>query len=321
LDILNADSFNKACEGDPNCIPTALFIEKTEYCCPQNWSSYECTGESFSVSFSAPSVRSTRKDPSTLPAFLKGYKDVFNPVKAAKLADQGGFEHAIETTGPPPFGPLYNLSGPQLKALCDYIEDALKKGWIRHSVSPAGTPILFVPKKDDGLRLYVDYRGLNKVTIKNRHPLPLINKTLDRLTDAKMLTKVDLKNAYHRIRIKEENVWKTAFRTRYSHFEYLVLPFRLTNAPATFQSYINRAIARLLNNFVVVYLDDILIYSKKGKDHENHVRQVLERLRKHKLYAKLSKYEFCVKRVKYLRFIVTAEEVEPNPARVNTVAK
>jgi transposase InsO family protein len=321
LEILDADSFDEACEGDPNSIPTALFVEKTECCCPRNWSSCECTGESFSVSFSAPSVGSTGKDPSTLPAFLKGYEDVFDPVEAAKLADQGGFEHAIETTGPPPFGPLYNLSGPQLKALRDYIEDALKKGWIRHSVSPAGAPILFVPKKDGGLRLCVDYRGLNKVTIKNRHPLPLIDETLDRLTGAEMLTKVDLKDAYHRIRIKGEDVWKTAFRTRYGHFEYLVLPFGLTNAPATFQSYINRAMAGLLDNFVVVYLDDILIYSKKGEDHEDHVRQVLERLRKHKLYAKLSKCEFCVKRVEYLGFIVTAEGVEPDPARVDTVAK
>jgi hypothetical protein len=167
----------------------------------------------------------------------------------------------------------------------------------------------------------VNYCGLNKVTIKNQHPLPLINKTLDRLTGAEILTKVNLKNAYYHIQIKGEDVWKTAFRTRYSHFKYLVLLFRLTNAPATFQLYINRAMARLLNNFVIVYLDNILIYSKKGKDHKNYIKQVLERLRKHKLYAKLSKYEFCVKQVKYLRFIVTAEKVEPNPARVNTIAK
>jgi hypothetical protein len=169
--------------------------------------------------------------------------------------------------------------------------------------------------------LCVDYRRLNKVTIKNQHLLSLIDKTLDRLTGAKMLTKVNLKNAYYRIWIKGENVWKTAFRTCYGHFEYLVLLFRLTNALVTFQLYINRVIARLLNNFVVVYLDNILIYSKKGKDHKNYIRQVLKRLRKHKLYAKLSKYEFCVKQVKYLRFIVTAKRVKPDLARVNTVAK
>jgi hypothetical protein len=110
-----------------------------------------------------------------------------------------------------------------------------------------------------------------------------------------MLTKVDLKNAYYHIQIKGENVWKTAFHTCYSYFEYLVLLFRLTNAPATFQSYINCVIAGLLNNFVVVYLDNILIYFKKGKDYKDYIKQVLKRLRKHKLYAKLFKYEFCVK--------------------------
>jgi hypothetical protein len=128
LEILNADSFNKAYKEDPNSILTILFVKKTEYYCPQNWLSYKCTGESFSISFSTPLVRSTRKDPSTLSAFLKRYKDVFDPVEAAKLADQKGFEHAIKTTSPLLFGPLYNLLGPQLKALRDYIKDALKKG-------------------------------------------------------------------------------------------------------------------------------------------------------------------------------------------------
>jgi hypothetical protein len=112
LEILDVDSFNKACEGDLNSILTVLFVKKTECCCSRNWLSCECTGKSFSVLFSAPSVESTGKDPSILPAFLKGYKDVFDPVKAAKLADQGGFEHAIKTTGPLLFGLLYNLSGP-----------------------------------------------------------------------------------------------------------------------------------------------------------------------------------------------------------------
>jgi hypothetical protein len=167
----------------------------------------------------------------------------------------------------------------------------------------------------------VDYCGLNKVTIKNRYLLFFIDKTLDCLTGAEMLTKVDLKDAYYHIRIKGEDVWKTAFCTCYGHFEYLVFLFGLTNVLATFQLYINRVIARLLNNFVVVYLDNILIYSKKGKDYKDYIRQVLERLRKHKLYTKLFKYEFCVKQVKYLRFIVTAEKVEPNLARIDTVAK
>src|SRR5208282_4963432 len=123
--------------------------------------------------------------------------------KAGILPEQGGFEHAIDTIDSPPYGPLYNLSELQLAALREYLSDALRKRWIRPSVSPAGAPILFVPKKDGGLRLCVDYRGLNKVTVKNRHPLPLIDETLDRLVGSQVFTKLDLKDAYHRIRIKE----------------------------------------------------------------------------------------------------------------------
>jgi hypothetical protein len=250
---------------------------------------------------------------------LSEYSDVFDEKLADLLPDQGGFEHAIPTDGQVPYGPLYSLSETQLEALRQYLADALQKGWIRLSRSPAGSPILFVPKKDGGLRLCVDYRGLNKVSIKNRHLLPLIDETLDRLYGATVFTKLDLRNAYHRIRIREEDVWKTAFRTRYSHFEYVVLPFGLTNAPATFQAYINESLAGLIDYFVVVYLDDILIYSKDPTDHELHVKQVIERLRKHKLYAKLSKCEFSVKEVEFLGFRVGVEGVQADPDRVKSI--
>ena len=131
-----------------------------------------------------------------------------------------GKTHEIEIgEAEPPHGPIYALSAVELKALREYLDSSLKKGWIRHSISPAGAPILFVPKKDGGLRLCVDYRGLNKITVKNRHPLPLIGEMLDRLQGAKLFTKLDLRNAYHRIRIKPGDEWKTAFRTRYGHFE------------------------------------------------------------------------------------------------------
>lgn len=138
-----------------------------------------------------------------VPKYLHDFSDVFDLDKASELPEQGGFEHSINTTDPPPYGLLYNLSEAQLEALRLYITNTLKKRWIRPSTSPARAPILFVPNKDSGLRLCVDYRGLNKVTIKNRHPLPLINKTLDRLVGAQIFTKLDLKDAYHRIRIRE----------------------------------------------------------------------------------------------------------------------
>ena len=142
----------------------------------------------------------------------------------------------------PPYMCIYNMSPAELKALDDYIKEALAKGWIHESQSPAGTPILFVPKKSSKLRLCIDNHGLNAITIKNRYPLPLISELLDRLSGSVVFSKIDLRNAYHRIRIREGDEWKTAFRTRYGHFEYLVLPFGLTNAPTTFQAYINHAL-------------------------------------------------------------------------------
>ena len=141
------------------------------------------------------------------------------------------------------------------------------KGWIHHSVSSAGASVLFVSKKDEGLHLCVDYWGLNQVTIKNQHPLPLIEETMNWLSGVKLFTKLDLKDAYHWICIKEGDEWKTAFYTHYSHFEYIVMPFRLANAPATFQAYINWVLAGLVDVFCVVYLDDILIYFKMPEEH------------------------------------------------------
>jgi len=172
-----------------------------------------------------------------------------------------GVEHEIETFSNPPFRPIYNLSTCKLSALREYLDTALEKGWIQHSTSLAGAPILFVPKKDGGLRLYVNYRALNKVTRKNRLALLLISEILDQLIGATHLLKVDLKDAYYHIPIAERDCWKTAFHTRYSHFEYLVMLIGLTNAPATFQAYINRALSGLVDSICVVYLDDILIYS------------------------------------------------------------
>ena len=256
---------------------------------------------------------------SALPQGLHEYEDVFDTSQAGMLPQHSSTSHAIETTGDPPYGPLYNLSNNELEVLRTYLDDALGKGWIRHSVSPAGAPILFVPKKDGGLRLCVDYRALNKVTVKNRHPLPLISETLDRLYGAKVFSKLDLKDAYHRIRICEGDEWKTAFRTRYGHFEYLVMPFGLTNAPATFQAYINKALSGLLDEFCVVYLDDILIFSESEEQHMRHLRAVLERLRRFALYANPKKCQFFTEQVEFLGFIVSTTGVSMDRSRINTI--
>lgn len=203
--------------------------------------------------------------------------------------------------------------------LREYIEDAQKKGWIRPSQSPAGAPIMFVPKKGGGLRLCVDYRGLNNVTIKDRTPLPLISETLDRLRRAKIFTQLDLKDAYHRMRIREGDEWKTAFRTRYGHFEYMVMPFGLTNAPAIFQAYINKALAGLVDVTCVVYLDDILIFSEDPTKHDEAVNDVLQRLEDNGLYANPAKCVFDTDTVEFLGFVVNPEGVSMEPSRVASI--
>jgi hypothetical protein len=260
---------------------------------------------------------------SVLPSDYEDFADVFSEEEAAKLQQLEGAQHPIELEPgkDPPWGPIYNLSATELAILRDYIDTSLAKGWIRPSRSPAGAPIFFVPKKDGSLRLCVDYRGLNAITIKNRYPLPLISETLDRLSGAKVFTQLDLRDAYHRIRIRRGDEWKTAFRTRYGHFEYQVVPFGLTNAPASFQAYINRALRGLLDVICTVYLDDILIYSSDPQEHAKHVRMVLERLRAFKLFAKFSKCRFNATDVSYLGYRVSPDGVAMEPDRVATVAE
>ena len=181
----------------------------------------------------------------------------------------------------------------ELETLKTYIETYLKTGFIWPSKSPAGAPILFDKKLDGSLRLCVDYRGLNNLTIKNRYPLPLIGEALDRLGRAKRFTQLDLTSAYHRMRIREGDEWKTAFRTRYGHFEYQVMPFGLSNAPTSFQGYINKILAKKLDVFVIVYLDDILIYTEDERQgHVEAVQWVLDLLRKNGLFANLKKCRF-----------------------------
>jgi len=198
----------------------------------------------------------------------------------------------IEEGKSPPFGPIYQLLEKELKVLKEYIDDNLAKGFIRPSTSSAGSPVLFVPKKDGSLRLCVDYRALNNITIKDRYALPLINELHDRFQGAKVFSKLDLRGAYNLIRIKAGEEWKTAFRTRYGLFEYRVMPFGLTNAPASCQRLMNETLHEYLDIFVTVYLNDILIYSENEKEHVEHVKKVLAKLKTNSLLLKLEKCEF-----------------------------
>jgi hypothetical protein len=171
----------------------------------------------------------------------QNFVDVFDKNKADQLPEHRPYDYLIdlEEGHSPPFGPIYGLAGPDLQALRDYLIENLVKGFVQHSKSLVGAPILFVKKKDGSLKLCVDYRGLNKITKKNRYPLPLILGLLDRLRTGKIFTKHDLCGAYNLLRIRPGDEWKTTFRTRYGHFEYTVMPFDLTNTPAVFQHLMN----------------------------------------------------------------------------------
>ncbi|KAJ1574561.1 hypothetical protein NDA15_005899 [Ustilago hordei] len=195
--------------------------------------------------------------------------------------------------GKPPQGPLY-LKGPkEMSKLRRYLDENLEKGFIRPSKSLARSPVLFIPKKDGGLRLCVDYRGLNEITVKNRAPLPLIEEQLFLLRKARIYTKLDLRAAYNLIQIAKGDEWKTAFGTQLGLYEYLVMPFGLANAPAHFQSFINDIFQDIIGVYVVVYLDDFLIFSDTEEVHVKHVTKVLTCLRSNRLFAKLSKSHFA----------------------------
>ncbi|GJT01524.1 putative reverse transcriptase domain-containing protein [Tanacetum coccineum] len=179
-----------------------------------------------------------------------------------------------------------------MKELAEQLQELMDKGFIRPSSSPWGAPVLFVKKKDGSFRMCIDYRELNKLTVKNRYPLPRIDDLFDQLQGSSIYSKIDLRSGYHQLRVREEDIPKTAFRTRYGHYEFQVMSFGLTNAPAVFMDLMNRVCKPYLDKFVIVFIDDILIYSKSKKEHEEHLRQILKLLKKEELYAKFSKYEF-----------------------------
>jgi len=208
------------------------------------------------------------------------------------------------------------MSERELEELRKYIKTMLDKGFIRESESLAGFPVLFVLKKNGKLRPCIDYRKLNDITIKNRYPLPNIGELRDRLAHAKIFTALDLRGAYNLVRMKEGEEWKTAFRTRYGHYEYLVMPFGLTNAPATCQALMNNVLRAHLDIFVIVYLDDILIYSQNEKEHEEHVQTVLTLLRQHDLLLDPDKCKWHQEEVEFLGCMVGRNRVRMSEDKI-----
>ena len=201
------------------------------------------------------------------------------------------------------------------------MQELLDKGLIRPSVSPWGTPVLFVKKKDGTLRLCIDYKKLNQVTVKNKYPLPRIDDLFDQLQGAGIFSKIDLRSGYHQLKVAEQDIPKTAFRTRYGHYKFLVMPFGLTNAPAAFMALMNRVFQQYLDKFVIVFIDDILVYSRSPKEHEQHLRIVLQTLREKQLYAKFSKCEFWLDQVVFLGHVVSSRGIEVDPRKIEAVLK
>ncbi len=211
------------------------------------------------------------------------------------------------------------MSHEELKELKVQLEELLVKGYIKPNKSPYGAPVLFVHKKDGTLRMCVDYRAFNKATMKNRYPLPWINDLFDRLSGAKVISRIDLRSGYYQIQIAKGDKEKTACHTRYGSYEFLVMPFRLTNAPATFCTLMNNIFREWFDDFVVVYIDDILIYSGSLEEHAEHLRKVFQRLRENKLYAKLEKCEFEVTKVDFLGHRRTQEGLKMDDHKVKAI--
>src|SRR4051812_45693064 len=247
------------------------------------------------------------------------YPDVFPDVLPGMPPDRN-IEFIIELI--PGTGPIaqrtYSMNPSELAELKKQLDTMLEIGLIQPSASPWRSPILFVDKKDGGNRLCMDYRKLNDVTIKNKYPLPKIEDLFDQLTGAKVFSKIDLRTG-HQLKIRAEDISKTAFTAHYGLYEYTVMSFGLTNAPAYSMNLMNKIFMDFLDNFVVVFIDDILIYSKSQEYHELHLRTILETLREHQLYAKFSQCEFWLKEVGFLGHIVSAGGIAIDPSEIKDV--
>ncbi|GJR75498.1 putative reverse transcriptase domain-containing protein [Tanacetum coccineum] len=232
---------------------------------------------------------------------------------------QGEFQIDLVPGAAPVGRAPYRLAPSKMKELSVQLQELLEKGFIRPSSSQWGAPMLFVKKKDGSLRMCIDYCELNKLTVKNRYPLPRIDDLFDQLQGSSVYSKIDMRSGYHQLRIKEEDILITAFRTRYGHFEFQVMPFGLTNAPAVFMDLMNRVCKPYLDKFVIVFIDDILVYSKDEEEHGKHLKIILELLKKERLYAKFSKCDFWLDSVQFLGHVIDHSGVHVDPAKIEAI--
>ncbi|OMO74467.1 reverse transcriptase [Corchorus capsularis] len=252
---------------------------------------------------------------------LDSFKDVMPRELPKRLPPKREVDHKIELVpnAQPPAKASYWMSPPELEELRKQLKELIDCGFIRPSKAPYGAPVLFQKKHDGSLRLCIDYRALNKLTLKNKYPIPLIADLFDQLGDARWFTKLDLRSGYYQVRIAEGDEPKTACVTRYGSYEFLVMPFGLTNAPATFCTLMNKVLQPFLDRFVVIYLDDIVVYSRTLEEHVEHLRQVFEVLRAHELYVKKEKCSFAQREVPFLCHIVGGGRIRMDPSKVQAI--
>ncbi|KAK3516402.1 hypothetical protein QTP70_010488 [Hemibagrus guttatus] len=268
-----------------------------------------------------PSVASSNSRPPPRRRYTRSTRDVFCPKEASKLPPHRPWDCTIDLIPgePVPRGKIYSLSILEKKAMEEYINEALSQGYIRLSTSPAASNFFFVVKKDGGLRPCIDYRALNKITVKFRYPLPLVPSALKHLRGATVFTKLDLRSAYNLIRIREGNEWKTAFVTPTGHYEYLFMPYGLVNAPSVFQDFMHEVLREFLHKSVLVYIDDILIYSRSMADHRQHIVAFLQRLRDYQLFLKAEKCTFHQPSVQFLGYNIDRSGIRMDERKVTAV--
>jgi hypothetical protein len=266
------------------------------------------------------SVDDKESNPIEAIRIVSEFLDVF-PEELLSMPPKRKVEFAIELI--PGTAPIskrsYRVSGLELVELKKQIDELLEKGYIRPSTSPWAAPVLFVEKKDGTKRMCIDYRALNEVTVKNKYPLPRIEDLFDQLRGASVFSKIDLRSGYHQLRIRPSDIPKTAFITKYGLHEFMVMSFGLTNAPAYFMYLMNSVFMDYLDKFVVVFIDDILVYSQNEQEHEEHLRKVLQMLRDCQLYAKLSKCEFWISEVLFLGHIINRDGLAVDPKKVAAI--